>query len=183
MKQASRAFYRQMHKGNQQEVQIGMAHKTLVAYASKSGATKQTSEIIADVLRNKFEFEVDLLDLRKSSGKTHDYVNIVVGAGVRGGKVYGEALDFLKQDFGDRGVAFFVCCGGAGDPKSYDESCTKYVAGVLTKYPNLKTVAAEAFGGRMKVLGKTVFDNIDAEKIRAWAEALGSKLRKEGALA
>lgn len=154
-----------------------MVQKTLVVFASKGGATKETSEIIADVLENKFRFEVDLLDLRKSSKNIMVYSNIIVGAGVRGGKVYREALDFLKQDFGQRKLAFFVCCGGAGDPKNYEESCEKYVAEVLAKYPNVKTVATEAFGGRMKVLGRTLFDNVDKEKIRAWAEILGNKFR------
>jgi menaquinone-dependent protoporphyrinogen IX oxidase len=127
-------------------------HKTLVAYASKSGATKEASEIIADALRNKFNFEVDLVDLRKSPPNIQSYVNVIVGAGVRAGKVYSEALDFLKHDFGERRVAFFVCCGGAGDPKKYDESCTKYVTNVLARYPNLKTVDTAAFGGRMSLL-------------------------------
>jgi menaquinone-dependent protoporphyrinogen IX oxidase len=157
------------------EVSINMEHKTLIVYASKGGATKQTSEIIAEVLKDKHKFEVDLVDLRKSSAKLQDYDNVVVGAGVRGGKVYGEALDFLKQDFGNRRVAFFVCCGGAGDPKSYDESCMKYLTEVLANYHNVKPVATEAFGGRMKMLGKTLFDNVDPAKIRAWAETLGKE--------
>lgn len=153
-----------------------MEHKTLVAYASKGGASKEVSEIIADVLRDKYKFEVDLLDLRESTAKLQDHVNVVVGAGVRGGKVYDEALDFLKQDFGNRKVAFFVCCGGAGDPKNYVESCDKYIAKVLANYPSVKAVATEAFGGRMKMLGKTLFDNVDRDKVRVWAETLGSKL-------
>jgi menaquinone-dependent protoporphyrinogen IX oxidase len=152
-----------------------MVQKTRVAFASKGGATKETSEIIADVLKNKFRFDVDLLDLRKSSENIMVYSNIIIGAGVRGRKVYREVLDFLNQDFGQRKLAFFVCCGGAGDPKNYEESCEKYVKEVLAKYPNVKTVATEAFGGRMKMLGRTLFNNIDAEKIRVWAEALGGK--------
>lgn len=150
--------------------------KTLVAYASKSGATKEAAEVIAEELRSKFNSEVDLVDLRKSSPNLAGYGNVVVGSGVRAGKVYGEALEFLKKDFGDRKVAFFVCCGGAGDPKKYDESCTKYVTDVLAKYPNFKTVATEAFGGKMTVLGRKLFDNVDPEKIRAWTQTLGSKL-------
>lgn len=153
-----------------------MMNKTLVAYTSKSGATKEASEVIADALRVKYNFEVDLVDLRKSSPDIMEFVNVVVGAGVRGGKVYGEALNFLKQDFGNRKVAFFVCCGGAGDPKNYDESCTKYLTKVLAKYPNLKTVSTEAFGGRMKLLGKKLFDNVDKDKIRVWAETLQNRL-------
>ena len=41
---------------------------------------------------------------------------------------------------------------------------------MLAKYPNLKTIATEAFGGRMKMLGKTLFDNVDPAKVRAWGE-------------
>lgn len=149
-----------------------MGNKTLIAYASKGGATKQASEIIAEVLKEKQKFEVDLVDLRKTASKLAEYDNVVVGAGVRGGKVYSKALTFLKQDFGERKVAFFVCCGGAGDPKNYEDACTKYLTDVLANYPDLKVVASEAFGGRMKVLGKTVFDNFKSEKIREWAEKL-----------
>ena len=146
--------------------------KTLVAYASKGGATEQASEIIAEVLRDKNKFEVSIVDLRKTTPELVEYDNVVVGAGVRGEKVYSEALNFLKQDFGERKVAFFVCCGGACDPKNYGDACTKYLTNVLADYPNLKVVATEAFGGRMKVLGKTVFDNLKPEKIREWAEKL-----------
>jgi menaquinone-dependent protoporphyrinogen IX oxidase len=149
-----------------------MGHKILGAYASKGGATKQASEIIAEVLRDKPKFEVDMIDLRKTTPEPANYDNFVVGAGVRGGKVYDEALNFLKHDFGGRKVAFFVCCGGAGDPKNYGDACTKYLTNVLASFPDLKVVATEAFGGRMKVLGKTVFDNFKPEKIHEWAEKL-----------
>jgi menaquinone-dependent protoporphyrinogen oxidase len=152
--------------------------KTLVAYASKGGATEQAAKIIAEVLKDKCGLEVELANLRKGTPSIIQYDNFVVGAGVRAGKVYGEALDFLKQDFSSKKVAFFVCCGGAGDPKKYDESCSKYLTDVLAQFPNLKTVATEAFGGRMKILGKQLFDNLDPAKIRAWAETVGSKVAK-----
>jgi menaquinone-dependent protoporphyrinogen IX oxidase len=152
--------------------------KTLVAYASKSGATEQTAQIITEVLRGEYHLEVDLINLGKTFPSLEQYRNVVVGAGVRAGKVYGEALKFLKENFGDRKVAFFVCCGGAGDPKKYEDSCDKYLKNVLANYPDLKPVASEAFGGRMKILGKTVFDNVNSAKIRSWAATLGSKLVK-----
>lgn len=149
-----------------------MVYKTLVAYASKSGATKEASEIVADVLKSKYKFTVELSDLKKTSPRLEEYDNIVVGAGVRSGKVYDEALNFLKQDLAAKKVAFFVCCGDAGDPEKYQEACTKYLADVLANYPNLKTLSTEAFGGRMKVLGKTVFNKFDPNKVRSWAEKL-----------
>jgi menaquinone-dependent protoporphyrinogen IX oxidase len=146
--------------------------KTLIVYESKGGVTKLAAEIIAEVLRYTNKFEVDLVDLRKTTPKLAEYDNVIVGAGVRGGKVYSEALKFLKLDFGERKIAFFVCCGGAGDPKNYEDACKKYLTNVLANYPDLKVISSEAFGGRMKVIGRTVFDNFKPEKIREWTEKL-----------
>jgi hypothetical protein len=64
-----------------------------------------------------------------------------------------------------RKVSFIVCCGAAGGPKTYDDSCMKYVVDVLAKYPNVRTFATDAFGGCMKILGKTVSDGRDPAKI------------------
>jgi menaquinone-dependent protoporphyrinogen oxidase len=72
-----------------------MVNKTLILYSTRSGATKEVSEVIVDALKVN-NFEVDIVDLRKSNSNIQDYSNIIVGAGVHGGKVYSEALDFLK---------------------------------------------------------------------------------------
>ncbi len=153
--------------------------KTLVAYVTKGGATEAAAKNIADVLQTQFSLVVDTVNLKKSTPSISGYTNIVVGAGVRARKVYDEALKFLDQDFGMRKVAFFVCCGGAGDPKTYDDSCTKYLVDVLAKYPNVRTVATDAFGGCMKILGKTLFDGRDPAKVSAWAEIVGKKFTEE----
>lgn len=154
-------------------------NKTLIAYASKGGATEEAAKIIADRLKNKYDLDVDVVNLRKDKKKLSNldqYTNVVVGSGIRQGKGYNEALDFLKQDFRDKKVAFFVCSGDAGDPQKYEEACTKYITDVLANYAGLKTVATEAFGGRQKMLGRIVFDNFNPEKISEWAEKLGNIL-------
>jgi hypothetical protein len=73
-------------------------------------------------------------------------------------------------------VSFFLSSAEAGDLKSYDEAIAKYVKSVLANYPHVKSVAAEAFGGRIRMLGKTFADNRDMAKVRAWAEELGKRL-------
>ncbi len=86
-----------------------MGGKTLVAYESKSGATEESARKIADVLRSKFQLEVDLVDLSvQNISDCSQYQNIVVGGGVRAGKVYGKALKCLENDFTNKKVAFFV---------------------------------------------------------------------------
>lgn len=44
---------------------------------------------------------------------------------------------------------------------------------VLANYPEINPVATAMFGGRMKMLGKTLYDNLDLSKVESWAEKLG----------
>jgi hypothetical protein len=52
----------------------------------------------------------------------------------------------------------------------------QYLTSTLARYPNVKPVGTEAFGGRIKILSKTVQDNRDLAKIQASAETLGKRL-------
>jgi menaquinone-dependent protoporphyrinogen IX oxidase len=151
-------------------------NKTLVAYESKGGATEEAAHKIADTLRSKYQLEVDLVDLGVQNISGCDqYKNIVVGGGVRGGRIYGKALKCLEKNTAGKKAAFYVCCGQAGDQKSYADAKAKFVENTLAKYPNVTTVSTEAFGGRMSILGRKVFDTLDLAKVEAWAEELGSK--------
>jgi menaquinone-dependent protoporphyrinogen oxidase len=150
--------------------------KTLIAYVTKGGATEEAARKIADVLRSKYQLEVDLVDLKKQ--KIHDltqYQNIVVGGGVRGGRVYGKTLKFLENDLTDKNVAFFVSSSWAGTPGSYENAKARFVEKNLAKYPKISPVSTEAFGGRIRYFRKTMLDNTDLTKVEAWAEELGKK--------
>ncbi|MGA2680953.1 MAG: flavodoxin domain-containing protein [Candidatus Bathyarchaeia archaeon] len=153
-------------------------NKTLIAYETKGGATEESARKIAEVLRSKYGLEVDLVDLKKQDIKDcSQYKNIIIGGGVRAGKVYSKALKCLENDFAGKTVAFFVSSGDAGDPAKYQEAKIKYVENVLSNYPNVKPVAVEAFGGRQKIFGKMVFDNLDLARVETWAQELGKKLQ------
>jgi len=152
--------------------------KTLIAYVTKGGATKEAAQKIADILRSKFNLEVEILDLKKQ--KTPDleqYSNVIVGGGVRAGRVYGRAVDFLNNDFSGKKVAFFVCSCWAGtpNPESYQNAKTKFVDNTLAKCNLINTLSSEAFGGRIRYFRKTMVDNTDLSKVESWAEQLGKK--------
>jgi len=153
-----------------------LGNRTLVAYESKGGATQESAKKIAETLRSKFQLEVDVVDMGvQKVPDCSTYQNIVIGGGVRGGKIYGKTLKCLENDFSGKKVAFFVCAGGAGDPKTYEKSRVQYVEETIARYPKITPLSVEAFGGRMKLLGKKVFDNLDVAKVEAWAEELGRK--------
>lgn len=153
-------------------------NKTLIAYASRGGVTKEYSEIIAEVLREKHGHEVDTIDIRKEkTPDISDYDNIILGTGVRMQRVYKEGLSFLKNDFGEKKVAVFLSSNEAGTPNSYDDAVRKYMNPISENHPNLNLVGIEGFGGRIRVLGKTTVDTRDPGKVEGWAEQLGEKLR------
>ncbi len=146
--------------------------RTLIAYVTKGGVTEETASMIANVLQDRYGLEVDLTNLRKNPcPDLRPYGNVIIGTGVRMQKVYGEALEFLENDFKDKRVAVFV-----SSLEPHDEAVTKYIEKGLANRLNVKPVAARVFGGRMKVLGKVVQDKRDMEKVKSWAEELGKKL-------
>jgi len=151
--------------------------KTLVAYATKGGVTEESANIIVSVLRDKHKLDVDIINLTKNpKPDISQYRNVVIGSGVRMGRWYKQALKLMESDFYNKRVALFLSSCEAGEPDKHEQSITKYIKKVLEKYPHLKPVAAEAFGGRMKMFGKTITDNYDAEKVKRWAEEVGKTL-------
>ena len=147
---------------------------TLIAYASRSGVTEENANIISDILREQYGFEVDLINLRRNpKPDLAKYKNIIIGSGIRIARWYRKANKFLKNNFKDKKVAIFLSSGTAGDPESYDEAIRKYIDKKLVSNPHIKPVATEAFGGRYYDK-----DYTDPEKVKAWAEKLGKELRE-----
>jgi menaquinone-dependent protoporphyrinogen IX oxidase len=147
--------------------------KTLIAFATKGGTTEGYANAIASVLREEFMMGVDLINL----GKRHDpdlapYRNLIVGTGVRIKKVYGDATSFLERDFGDRKVAIYF---SSLDTK--EVVVKEYLEKILQQNAKLKPIAVEVFGGRMRLLGKTVQDKVDLDKAKEWARGIARQLQ------
>jgi menaquinone-dependent protoporphyrinogen IX oxidase len=152
-----------------------MVDKVLIAYTSKGGATKKIAEKIAEVLKDKYNFWVDLANLAEQSVPyLAEYNGIIVGTGVRNCKIYPETEFFLSKDFGNRPVAYYTCSGFI-HPKTYEETVAAYTTNILTNYPKFKPVTTEAFGGYLKILGAPVSRKIDMAKVEAWADNVGKK--------
>jgi len=155
-----------------------MKGKTLVAYASKGGATEEAALEVVKVLKEKHKLSVDVVNLRKEKvDDLSEYSNIVAGAGVRIGRIYKQLWKLLEKDVSSKKLALFIVCGEAGDPKDHDRVMEKHLKKVLSKHPNLQPVEFGVFGGRMKFFGKVASDGRDPKKVRMWAEKVGKKFR------
>ena len=145
--------------------------KTIVAYATKGGVTKEYANAIASVLRDN-KIQVDLIDLKKNHNPDlMQYRSVVVGSGVKIQRIHSDGRKFLEKDFGDRKVAMFL---SSLEPK--EEAIKKYINKILEKNPKLKLVAIEVFGGRMRFLGKTREDKVDIGKAKEWAQNIVGQL-------
>jgi menaquinone-dependent protoporphyrinogen IX oxidase len=148
------------------------ATKTLIAYATKGGTTKEYANAIASVLRDEFKMQVDLVDLKRNHNPDFtQYRSVIVGSGVKIQRMHGEDRKFLEKDFGDRKVAIFL---SSLEPR--EDAIKKYIDKVLEKNTKLKPVAVEVFGGRMRFLGKTSQDKMDISKAKEWARAIARQL-------
>ena len=150
--------------------------KTLVAFVTKGGATREYAVMIADAL-SKNGLDVDLVDLKKKPD-VKQYANIVAGSGIRMQKIYSEFFDFLdRNDFVGKKVALFFSSNEDGNLKSYKDFVRKYIKATLDRYPKIKVIAIEGFGGRMSLFGKTVSNSMDPDKAKAWADVLAKNLK------
>ncbi|MHA2226719.1 MAG: flavodoxin domain-containing protein [Candidatus Hodarchaeales archaeon] len=153
-------------------------NRVLIAYGTRMSVTKENSLEIADVLRNKFDLSVDVVNLKNSpSLDIENYSNVIVGSGIRMGKWTKESLEFLKSIFENKRVAIFVSSVEAGDDKTYQKAFSRYILEILSKNPHFMPVATAAFGGRIMLKGLIFVDNRNIVKVREWAFNLGEIFR------
>jgi menaquinone-dependent protoporphyrinogen IX oxidase len=150
--------------------------RTLIAYTTHGGTTKDYAHAIGSVLTNEFKMQVDIVNL--GTDRNPDltpYQNIIIGTGIQKFRMYQEAVEFLETtDFGARKVNIFL---SALMPR--DVVIEKYIDVLIEKNPQLKPAFIEVLGGRMKVLGRSITDKTDIQKSKAWARKIAKQLRND----
>ncbi|MBN1888496.1 MAG: flavodoxin domain-containing protein [Thermoflexales bacterium] len=171
-----------------------MSGSILVAYATRYGSTQEVAEQIAATLR-EHGLTVDV----KSARQVHDlegYRAVVLGAPLYIGRWLKDAQNFLKrhqQALIERPVAMFTL-GPTRAEELKDPQVRDQLDQELARYPWLKPITAELFGGKydpaslrfpdslLGILPASPLHNAPAsdvrdwEAIRAWANSLAPKL-------
>ena len=110
--------------------------KALIVYGTRTGTTANTSEVIADTLRQE-GFEVKIVDAKKEKVQSiSEFDLIIVGSGIQMGKWTSEPEEFIKKyqkELATKKLALFVSCGGA-NPLSEGEQKDKELNNAKTKY-------------------------------------------------
>ncbi len=164
-----------------------MSDKILVTYTSAAGSTGEIAEAIGQVFKDKGA-TVDVWPTKKVTDLS-PYRAVVVGSGVRAGKVYGKTLKFLDQHqeaLAKLPVAYFVVClTMQEDTEEHRREVDTYVDQMRAKAPQVQPVNVGLFAGAMeykkvplplrlivKAMKVQEGDHRDWDAIRAWAADL-----------
>lgn len=159
-------------------------NKTILVYATRWGATTETAKKIISVLKEKFDIEVDLVNLKDKKNKNLDineYENVILGVSVARFRWAKEGKQFLKDNkitLGNKKLFVFVSSGGAGDAyqnkdlEKYEKLQKKWIDNTLEKF-NLQFTSRKALGGRYVGQFSDRGDNRDWGVICNWAEEIG----------
>jgi menaquinone-dependent protoporphyrinogen oxidase len=164
-------------------------NRALIVYGTRYGTTAETSQIIAETLRQE-GFEVEVVDAKKDKVQSiNDYDLVIVGSGIQMGKWTSEPESFLRkyqEELSRKKLALFVSCGSANPQsegeqkkKEMDEGKRKYLDEKASKY-NLKPVALGFFGGCYDFNKMSWFFKRTLSSIKPKLEGAGYKESKTG---
>lgn len=162
--------------------------KLLIAYTTAAGSTAEVAEAIGQEMAQGN----GTVDVRptKEVANLDGYSAVVVGTGIRAGKVYRDTLAFLERHqaaLAGLPVAYFVVClTMAEDTEENRREVETYVDQMRQKAPQVQPVDVGLFAGKMdlqtlpwllRLLLKAMKrdeegDFRDWDAIRAWAAGL-----------
>ncbi len=167
-----------------------MSASVLVTYATTYGSTKEVAEAVAATLREQ-GLEVDIQHVRQVRTLV-GYRAVVLGAPLYMLRLHKDARRFLSRhqsDLAERTVAMFALGPLPNTDEEGWRACRAQLEKERAKFPWLKPVAVELFGGKLDptklhfpykylpALKRMAGDSRDWTAIRAWASGLAAQLQ------
>lgn len=113
--------------------------KTIIIYATKSGASKECGEELASRLPG-----ATIRDVRSGMPDLAEYDNIILGAGVRMGKIYTPMRELMNSNLemlGSKRLSIYLC-------NAYPEAFEKAVAQNIPSRLTDSAIQIVSFGGK-----------------------------------
>jgi menaquinone-dependent protoporphyrinogen oxidase len=165
-----------------------MSEKILVAYATKSGSTREIAEFISKTLEEK-GVKAEFQEM-KSVKSVSEYDAFILGAPMYMFHIISDAHAFIKKhkkSLAEKKSAFFSL-GPLNDAEKDWKEVNEIFNKEMAKYPWFTPVATEVFGGKLDpttlqfpynlipaMKNMPPSDLRDWERIRTWAESLPVK--------
>lgn len=140
--------------------------KTLIAYATKSGASRECAKLLADKLT-----DCSLVDLSKQVPDIASYDTVILGSGVRMGNIYKSMKGFIEKNRDallSRKIAIYLC-------NSYPDTFQKAIEKNIPKELLDRAICMESFGGLPPFTSPNNKDWILLEHVDRLVQAVASK--------
>jgi len=159
--------------------------KTLIAFGTRFGATAKSSEVIAKVLSEKFNHEVEVVKLSSETEKIDltSFDNVIVGSSLAMFSWTKRAKKFLKNDFSGKKLFVFISSAAItypalekGEMDKYEKWKGRFLDRVVKKNANVEPTSTAVFGGWIENRGKPGTYNLHnwkEEDAANWAEEIG----------
>lgn len=112
---------------------------TIIIYVSKSGATKRCAETLAKNISGSV-----LCDIQKDTPQIDDFDTVIIGSGIRMGKIYKPMDRFIKKNLSlliSKSTAIFLC-------NYYSETFLKAIENNIPKELSESVICIESLGGK-----------------------------------
>ncbi len=125
--------------------------KVLMIYGTRYGSTKEISEKIAEILREK-QFEVALINISEEAVPSlGEYDGVLIGTGIRIGKWTKKIKKFVKKKLVELNnrefkLGFYISCGTASKKEKVQEATEKFLLKIAEEL-GLSLDLYDAFGG------------------------------------
>lgn len=137
----------------------------LVLYATKTGATEQCIKVLAEEIPNCM-----IVNIEMEKPPIEDYDRIILGAGVRDGRIYKPIRDFIKKNHDEllkKKMGYFIC---NEKPKETEEIIERNIPAHLKE----AAICIESFGGYKAYAapkeGSDQLKGIFVDRIKAFSE-------------
>lgn len=113
--------------------------KTLILYATKSGASRECAELLARSMP-----DCVIGDFSQKSADIRSFDTIIIGSGVRMGKIYKPALNFIQHNKDlllTKKIAVYVC---NAYPATFEKVVSKNIPADIIEC----VIAIKSFGGK-----------------------------------
>lgn len=155
--------------------------KTLIAYCTSHGCTKQTAEELQDFLNGT----TDLCNLRKDSiPQLEDYDRIIIGGSIHAGQIQKRVKEFASKNLETlqtKEIGLFICCMYEGE-KAWEQIREAYPDELLAHAKATACLGGEFNFEKMNFLEKMIVrkvahvnkttSNVDKEAIHKFSKKM-----------
>jgi len=140
--------------------------RTLILFSTKSGASRECAELLATKIADCF-----VCDIAKHTPDIGGCDTLIVGSGVRMGKLYKPAKNFIDKNIDmllSKNTAFYLC-------NSYSDTLQKVIENNIPKKLIDTAICIKSFGGKPPFTSPKNQDWILMDNINALVQAVTAK--------